>query len=443
MEVSIQSTYGPRKFRLNEGEFFTLGSAASCDYKISHPSVSPQHLKISRLGPKLFVEDLKSAQGTYRRPQEAPFLEISFKESQGELTLRLGQVLVDIGWQPYLAPPAPEEPVVENKKFTDGELRAWGADMAVALVLMAYFLIVSKIFDEQMQGLAQATDATLRAGAVFDVVILTLKKLGSYSLLFWALVGVLPVYLGAKGIFATGGAKLSLQFGQSLHIAGFPRFLPKILVPILIVLTPLWPVVWSLRHGLDPKKIIAASDFLSVEKIPQDGERIQRLKNFYEELPGSSFLFRAVLNTQRERVLERCGGVGEQPWAEKKSCLLLLYAVSIESLEQVRPAFSAQAASHAALLLSLDGMTRIIAQEGQKSPSLAYFVNSLDLIGLGAEKEDLQRVLALDEKSNTQVLEALQGLKSRVEEKLLKGQQELGTPREMLLHVPGPLETGV
>lgn len=319
-----------------------------------------------------------------------------------------------------------------------------GTEGAVMAALVLYLAFTMFVLRWELGGLAQTPLFLLRAGAVYDVGLQLLQKIQNHSFIFWVLIGVFPFGLLVRwGVQQPALKPVQNLFAELLAGAQAPRALPNLLNIVLIGTIVLWPLWYLVAQGLSPTKIPTLYSFLSVRQIPQKNERIERLKTFYPQIPGSSFLYVTVFNTQRERVLEECGGVGDRPWEQKRSCLLLLYAVGLETLEQIRPAFLAETASRATLLLSLDGITRIISQEGLRSTQLPYFINSLDMVGLSAEKEDLQRILALREKKPEEILAALQNLRRQVEKRLYERQAELRTPRALWLKMPGPLELGI
>jgi len=119
----------------------------------------------------------------------------------------------------------------------------------------------------------------------------------------------------------------------------------------------------------------------------------------------------------------------------------LLSAVAIEALEEVRPALLGDIAARAAILLSLDGIGRVVAVEGQDSPLIPFFLGALDAVGLSEEKENIESMIQNPDK--TQALATLLDLRKRVELRLDARQAELNLPKIFFITYPSPLEIGI
>jgi hypothetical protein len=74
---------------LGDGSYIILGRAPDCDVVLADPTVSSRHLRLAWEGPRLFVEDLGSANGTFVRGQRVDRAEIRPGEE-----VRMGRMLM-------------------------------------------------------------------------------------------------------------------------------------------------------------------------------------------------------------------------------------------------------------------------------------------------------------------------------------------------------------
>ena len=76
---------------------------------------------------------------------------------------------------------------------------------------------------------------------------------------------------------------------------------------------------------------------------------------------------------------------------------------------------------------------------------IPFFLESLGLVGLEKEKEDIDKIIAGAETETTSktAAETLKELRRRIEARFVDRQAQLNYPASLRLVVPGPLESGI
>ena len=173
--------------------------------------------------------------------------------------------------------------------------------------------------------------------------------------------------------------------------------------------------------------------------------RIEALKAKESDFQGSSLVYASLLYLQRQRVLAECGGMGDSAWESKKVCLVLLFATAVEAKEQVKPVLLDDISSRVVILLSLDGLTRVLAAEGTQAPLIPFFMESLQMVGLHQERSEIETLLSKAETSDAlnKTIETLRELRVLIEKRLMDREKELNYPASLRVNVPGPLELGI
>jgi len=97
--LKIYTEGATHTFQLNPGDSILIGRADHADVKMPRPSVSQEHLKIVWSGTELCFEDLQSSNGSFRMPQDSPFVEARFPPKKNKLVLKLSKALVGFSWQ--------------------------------------------------------------------------------------------------------------------------------------------------------------------------------------------------------------------------------------------------------------------------------------------------------------------------------------------------------
>ena len=548
---------------MKPGQELFFGRSPDVEIPIPRSSVSLKHLRLHWTGIELKIEDLKSSNGTFRMPQNSPFLEAAFPPRFEGLKLRLSKSDVELDWQPLIqlqstqiarrseqeptatevaphreilpdethgeelrepapmeapgAPPpaAPAElpkrideayspgptsqelPIVESdvappqKNFESlpyfqeqksaQEARRLAASVPIEATVsdhaaltsralnstsdealhaaiwvqiasaLGFLTLVSVLLGRRLlMGIAQVPGSVLRAGGIKDVLILYCGLVQSRmgEIVSTGFVLVLGLWLFSRRAAQKGKSpSATLKLARTLQDAGLtPKTSLRILSFFLLCSIFVWPLFWSLLKGATPSALRASSEFWKITQLQDipDSYRTQKLRALLPALDGSSLLYKQIFNTQRARVIHECDGVGETAsWDNKKVCLLLLTAVGIESFEETKPALILDVAARTAVLLSLDGITRVVAKEGKDAPTIPFFLNSLDAIGLNQEGQDILSLLQRPHQSDEESAQALRELRRRIEMRLDALQVELNYPNLFRIRVPGPLETGI
>jgi hypothetical protein len=361
--------------------------------------------------------------------------------------------------------------------------------VALAVVGLGFALgglIISAVAGSRvLGGLLRVPSVWIRTGGIYDVLALWTDFLFGKGALLLLLPFVGMVLLKRMGQEFRAGRRPGLR-----RLADRLRGVPsgwsvslRVVSLALWVLVPMWPYAWSLRFGVPVAKWTASRPLArwaalktTVDTPAADIDRkIESLKALKESFRGSSLLYRGLFDAQRAKVLKECGGVGEAPWENKKVCLVLLFAISVEAREDIRPALLEDVSARATILLSLDGITRVLETEGRNSNMFPFFLESLDMVGLGTEKNDILEVLQSEEpataaaappasaptangeaapasapaaaseggEATRETVATLRELRKRIELRLAARQAELGYPAPFRFEVPGPLESGI
>ena len=218
---------------------------------------------------------------------------------------------------------------------------------------------------------------------------------------------------------------------------------------LCLLATLTWPYGWALLYGVSP--VVSLRSFGLALKLKHVAEASSaqslytlQLRSYLNDFRGSSFLFKGLMENQRARVSAECKGVGNTGDKEKiKTCLILLSAVSTEAFDDTQPAILREIGARVAILTSLDGITRVMSMEGVGSPTIVYFLNALDLIGLSAEREDLLSLMLNQKFSARELADALIFLRTKVDQKLIQSQIDMKIPNSLRVSVPSPLELGI
>jgi hypothetical protein len=546
IHLRIRTEWALHEFHLKPGDSLVAGRSPNAQIPVPRQSVSVEHLKITWDGTELKIQDLNSSNGTFRMPQDSPFIEANFPPKFDGLVLRLSKSLIEVSWQPFHSAAALKhpsaidatrtevglndsniegslhqltrtvpDPLLSTEKTLGGVLdpsthagvfsesahdrtqsmpgaaikqvtassagselgaqvsatdshsqarpaqaawsptreellagqraAAWLLLSAAALALLVLSLVAGAV---EFAGITRVPQLILRTGGMIDVVMLWIRALEEQAPL---LLGGLVVSVVVARIFVRGAQKNPNawveRWGASFARAKFPRATSlRLLSFVFLVMTILWPGVWGLAYGVRPGIWGASIRYWRIvdQKNLSNADSVKELRSLLPALEGSSLLYKNLFEKQRLRVVKECGGIGDEaPWENKKICLVLLAAVGIETLEETRPALLGDIAARAAVLMSLDGITRVITTEGLKAPTIPFFLNSLDAVGLGAEQEDIAKLIYTGGLDSTQAGTALRGLRSRVEQVLQDRQLELKYPKVLSFQVPGPLETGI
>ncbi len=496
--LEIMGGQGRRSLTLKAGEKVVIGRGGQSTLVVPNKSISLEHLEIAWDGGEVSIRDMGSSNGTFRMPQDSPFVEARFPLAYQPLDLRLGTESLTLLWstgdektmartavieatqartrlteltrpsakaeaevppeparepEPVSTPGAAEassmpieEPPLPPPLLVEAEAPSFGTPARGAFRWQAFAaaFVAPLVVAFAAAGLAwrfgfetfwSAPRLVLREGAAKDFVILWVDG----SVQAWAALTLLALALLA--FFLTWDRRIAdpwrARWPLRIAIVGFAWC---------------WPVLWTMGTGFFSFLPTAlsfratlpmereASSFSSPELVAQG----TWLRDRREILKGSGLAYKAIFDRQWQRVVRECDGVGEdRKWDRKRVCLVLLSAVAIESLDEFQPALLMDAAERATLLTALDGLTRVVQMEGARSPFADFFLNSLRSTGLETERADLEALLQDERRSPESLRRVLFDLRRQVDRQLTEAQIERALPLALRLRVPGPLESGI
>ena len=475
---------------LTPGTRLIVGRGEQANLRIDRKSVSQEHLAIVWNGDELLIQDLDSRYGTLRMPQEAPFKEARFPPRFEDLELKLANELVHFSWA------LDRHQLVEQTALIDKTLAEKTLALRDKTALSSEKTAVSSdktqvtpssappaspkdtqegakpaepktadpVNNEPRPEVVNLDARGLRRGAwIFVPMVLTF----AYAAARWGAILWMPWGRLAAGAWMD----VLILWSKTLPVAGLLSLcgaagvavaLKRLSVPVkhrlLIVslgalLALCWPYVFGALLGYGPGRWWAAAQVgwrpssESSLKSLSPAELNEQAAFFRERkaaFVGSSYVFRQKFLLQRERVLRDCEGVGsDREWANKRVCLILLVAVTVENFQESQPVVLGQVGERAIFLLSLDGLSRVLDAEGLASPNVGPFLDALASVGLVAEETDMRALLVSPESTKESALKILGELRRRIEATLETQQIDLKVPSALVLHVPGPLESGI
>lgn len=452
-------------FVLREGESLLVGRDSTCQVTIEDDSISSRHLEIRWHSGRVEVSDLESSNGTFRMPQDAPFLEAKLDVTQNDLELRLAKIPLSLEWKkvhPYLGPSKIEDgpasssegkaggqsegnsetekqsPSIDREQRREegagtekirGLLTLFGPLIIGAVVLLAYSLTHLSVLQSLMQGSAFSD---LNGGLGLDALIVLSENF------IWVAVGITVALYLQKKIFS--GQSSERKYLKALS---FALALSPVLILLLVALATKKPLgaYSDFRTFRVIQQRAQAHDFSSKTR---NLEFSQMLSSVDERFVGSSAFYAVLYNFQKERAVQECEGTGEGAWKQKRFCLILLYALAVESFSVVRPRHYLESSATLVLLSSLDGIARVLAAEGPQSEYVEVFLKSLDRVGLSRELATFQQfVNSFENRSFAELMESLLVLRRNLEARLIALQREDALPERFDLDLRGPLEMGI
>jgi hypothetical protein len=162
-----------------------------------------------------------------------------------------------------------------------------------------------------------------------------------------------------------------------------------------------------------------------------------------ELLPGSSYVFLHYFKFRVQRVLEECTREEIETFEKRKLCVALFYAASIQSAKEVKPLYLIEMASRVSLLLALDGIMRIIQEEGRNSSSLDLYLQSMESMGLELEKNQLIELISDYKLDDKNLIDSLIVLRRALDKKFLERQIEAKIPKLFQLESVNLLNFGL
>lgn len=492
LELRIKTGEVVKSIEVLPNESVVIGRSRSCQVVLTEQAVSQKHLGIFWDGTLLSIKDLGSSNGTFRLPQKAPFVEASWSgQDISGLSLLLSNTPVEIGWkikgvdntktieatavlEGGAKTAAANQASVDDQPHDESEARA---GLPIGAVLNKEVLAKTapvrstpssgKKLSSQDDEVSVPNGITMCLGGLIAVAC---------SYFFWKMY-LGEILLAPLAQWNTGIAK-DIFLGWWQHTGSFAGicFLLFLVVMGVVVFrkskvglrlrSPLKRVVhrvfWSLGCVLitlsffGVPMMVALSGgapvstwgdlvwLYKLDKTKQSSiEILNEITKRQKSFEGSSFFYIKLFEWNQRRVLQECRGQIDASWDEKKVCLILLTATGIESLDKAAPVFFRDIAARAALILSLDGIIRVVTVEGLQAPSLPFFMASLEVVGLTREREDIENILKSADQDVETVLRSLRTLKSLLDKRMVSRQQELKTPRFLSFVVKSSVELGI
>lgn len=478
LEVQVDSKMINLELAISEK--VKLGRSKTCQILIDESSVSGEHLEISYVGSSLRIRDLESSNGTFRLPNEAPFVEADFSLASPGLDLRLGhKSVVKISWrlkssehtvpqdatrteflssQTKISEPTNSQRAL-NMKSAEGGMKS--EDLLVSpssehgtitshskaskkpvsgylkffllLISSAGVFAFSKLLWLSDLGFVEKIDKAQITGSGLGIDILAVS-LSGYSMRGW-LVSVICLLVAFVFYW--------------VWIRGVQNKKLRLVICSWTLLVSVWPLVYpfvlALRNGASLNQIKAIQSTRTVLDSDQF-TREEKVKKFAELVPvlkGSSYFYSSVMNLFFERVVSDCGGAWTDDWNKKKLCLVLINSVAFEVMSDIRPQMLAPVALRLVLVTSLDSIMRIFPVEGPDSELNSVFIKSIESAGLTEEANQIQSILQNAQLTSSQKLEALQKIKNAVELRIESIYAELKIPDVMRLYPPDNLALGI
>jgi hypothetical protein len=457
------------RFELSPNKDFILGSDAQAHLRVEGAAVSKKHVSLRWDGKTLLVRDLETPEGTLRLPQGAPFLELSSQEN-GELTIQIGDHKIRLCWFLDAESLAPERSEVKKSTVSPttvrppkvvsppihlsrreertqeltvelsvgSRLRAF-ENLSLLLLLAVIFRTLAHIRDKMDDWQLWTIPSSYRRGIAIDYLYLYLHDPLFQGTIFVGLFGVLFSWVGISPL----GKFFANRFGQYMSsrvLLIFSAFrFARITGALFSLLLIVWTPILSLTYGYnlsDTQFLVRVNKYVE-KKNPKEFDFDEKAKTF----TGSSLLYKAWVLSQREDLINRCRGFGLESWSGQRSCSVLFFSRALEGYARFQPRIVQELAASQVLLASLDGLIRVFSLEGPGSPVLDLFLDPLDDVGLGDEKQQIVSYIGSFEGLNfDRMIKGLVEMRNRTEDTANRAQKKL--PKSFTIRFPGPLELG-
>jgi hypothetical protein len=467
-QLNLKIDYQGRSadFTLIADRPFLIGRAPDSDLPVDADSISQKHLELLWDGALLRVRDLESSNGSFRMPQDSPFLEAHFGPRDRELHLKIAKTLITLSWtdptdsserteilgsessagqatakantlakDPLLASTPPRALEAPSTRAVPEKMSAWAKPLLLAGVLAAS--IQNFYFFTQHASLMGTQTSVWLLGPAIDLYIFWLADLPVFAGVW--VFALLVAYLLQRKLPPMPQGKRALIF-KSLGLA-------------MMTLVFVWPLIFLNASGSALKTRAAVSEFRALRQVvashdfrakEKNLEISSKLTDLSTPLNGSSIFYAFWHNFQKKRVVDECGGVGEGGWDKKRVCLVLLFALSLDGYTSIRPLYLGPTASELIYLSSLDGVIRVLAAEGPGSENIKLFISTLEDVGLKQEAgEFVSLVQSFRGQKFEDLMQALLELRLSIEKKIFESQERPGLPGSMKLNLMGPLEMGI
>jgi len=454
---------------LQAGEKVIVGRDASAQVLVPDDSISSQHLELNWDGEKIHIRDMESSNGTYRMPQDSPFLGGKFDPSTvSEIKFRVSKIHLEFSWflldenllqsertqvletlipanenldseavkRPAQPPSAKSNPQIKKEAPLSKSPVKVPSASPLLLAGFTFSLASCAYYFFKYADFTLASWARLRLGQSVDLYLFWLDELPLFA--SFLILSIAVFIILKKKDFAFPSIS---QTPQKVFGVGF--FIVPFLIPVFALLMSAKPLetFQAASRYRDIRSSLPKHDFSNKEENLALSSEMNQLSR---SLMGSSVYYAFWHNFQKKRVISECGGVGSGTWQKKRFCLTLLFALSLESLSKIRPVYMRGTASNLVLLSSLDGVVRVLAAEGPESDHLKVFINSLDDVGLVDEvRAFLSLVQSFKGQKFEDLMKALLEVRLQLEARLTHSQSQRDLPRQLSLNLMGPLEMGI
>jgi hypothetical protein len=448
-------------FELRPGQKLRFGRSKAADLLLESRSVSSLHLEFEWSGTIVILRDLDSRFGSFIEDEKERFRERQFTPLDTKLKVKIGKIKVDFTWRAEQLPLEKTEVLEENATRTKTQKNAtlrynhidqkptethrtnlvaktisagqWS--FSVLSLMLALFL---KIFfwSRVLSPLNNLDPFMMISGASLDLLFFHRLRLDQFFILI-----VILLIIPCLGLRYFSKKRLPVYLDWSFFLS---KKLSRVFCYFLLILSIFWPSISALLNGnLAVSKLSKVQEFYSLYKSGElKNISSDRWNLFAEELVGSSFVFGQYFNFRVEKVRSECARQDVGDWEKQKLCVALFFAAAIETTGQIKPAYLFEMANRIALIAAIDGMIRVLRQEGKSMDSLTLYFETLGNMGLNNEKDELLVLLRNQNLSDEKLLSSLFVLRSELDTRLMARQVERSIPEFMRLKAIDLLNIG-
>jgi hypothetical protein len=450
-----------------------IGRTKTNDIVMDAKSVSSEHMEVEWTGTHVVLRDLSSKFGTFIEEESEGFKERVFTPLETRLHLRLGKSKLELSWRiEDLAPlektevvegstraspktrtraeaplkleserPSPagksSEPVAPSPAANAQKVASLQHSHRALFIFSAYLTALSFVlfaWPRLLSPLWYLDPFLLGQGAGFDLIFLYRNWLSENPHI---LLGVLALPFAADYLARRQRWSFALPAWSLSRLSQAVSY-------VALVASLLMPLIFACAKGYFPLSTWDAlgrfhSDYRSgmLQKSASED-----WADYADTLKGSSFVFVQFLQFRSEKVRTECLRAGVEDWEKRKLCVALFFAASVETAAEVQPAFLFEMATRVSLLAAIDGIMRVVQEEGRNSESLELYFETLASMGMTAEKEELTTLISDTNLSAEKLVSGLLLLRRQLDERLSARQLQKDVPAMMRLQSINLLNLG-
>lgn len=448
-------------FELRPGQKLRFGRSKAADLFLESRSVSSLHLEFEWTGTIVILRDLDSRFGSFIEDEKVKFRERQFTPLDTKIKVKIGKVKIDFSWRAEQLPLEKTEVLEEKSSRTKTQknptLRYNHIDQkpteihhtklvaksissgpwSFSVLSLALALFLKMLFWPRILSPLNNLDPFMMiSGASVDLLFFHRLRLDQFLILIVILLIIPWValrYFNKKNL----PEYLDWSFFLSKKMC-------RVFCYLFLLLSILWPSFSALINGnLTFSKLFRVQEFYSLYKSASLKDiSTDRWNVFADELVGSSFVFGQYFNFRVEKVRSECARQDVSDWEKQKLCVALFFAAAIETTGQIKPAYLFEMANRIALIAAIDGIIRVLRQEGKSMDSLSLYFETLGNMGLNNEKDELLVLLRNQSISDDKLLSSLFILRSELDTRLMARQVERSIPEFMRLKATDLLNIG-